>query len=86
MAALLAQLQCAEVRGCRARLRIHGKNFGLDFFPTTQVAFDLVISRDQLDKPMARAMCEILQSGKFLRALSCLPGYGTSGSGRIVAP
>jgi molybdate-binding protein/DNA-binding XRE family transcriptional regulator len=62
------------------------KTFGLDFFPTTQVAFDLVIRRDQLDKPVVRAMCEILQSGKFLRALSCLPGYETSGSGRILAP
>ena len=62
------------------------KTFGLDFFPTTQVAFDLVIRRDQLDKPMVRAMCDILQSGNFLRALSCLPGYETSGLGRIVAP
>ena len=60
------------------------QTFGLHFIPTTRVAFDLVIRRDQLDNPMVRAMCEILQSGKFLRELACVPGYETSASGRVL--
>ena len=66
--------------GCASMAR----TFGLHFIPTTSVAFDLVIRRDQLDNPMVRAMCEILQSGKFLRELACVPGYETSASGRVL--
>ena len=62
------------------------KTFGLEFSPTTQVAFDLVIRHDQFDTLMIRTICEILQSGKFLRELACVPGYETSSTGRIIAP
>lgn len=58
--------------------------FGLGFIATSRVAFDLVIRRDQLERPMIRAMCGIIQSGKFLRALSGIPGYEVSGSGRVL--
>ncbi len=58
--------------------------FGLDFLPTALVAFDLVVRRDQIDKPIIRAMCESLQSGVFHRKLAGVPGYETSGSGRVL--
>lgn len=66
--------------GCAAM----AKTFGLAFTPTVQVAFDLVIRRDQLDRPLVRAICDLIQSGKFLRELACVPGYETSASGRVV--
>jgi len=48
------------------------------------VDFDLIVRRDQIDKPIIRAMCESIQSGTFTRKLACVPGYETSGSGRVL--
>lgn len=66
--------------GCGSMARA----FGLDFLPTALVAFDLVIRRDQIEKPIIRAICESLQSGSFQRKLAGVPGYETAGSGRIL--
>lgn len=66
--------------GCAAM----AKTFGLTFTPTAMVAFDLVIRRDQLANPLVRAICNLIQSGKFLRELACVPGYETSASGRVL--
>jgi len=66
--------------GCAAM----AKTFGLAFRPTVQVAFDLVIRRDLLERPLVRTICDLIQSGKFLRELACVPGYETSGSGRMI--
>ncbi len=66
--------------GCAAM----AKTFGLAFSPTVQVAFDLVIRRDQLEKPLVRSICDLIQSAIFLRELACVPGYETSASGRVL--
>lgn len=66
--------------GCGAMAKI----FGLAFTPTVQVAFDLVIRRDQLEKPLVRTICDLVQSGRLLRKLACIPGYETSTSGHVV--
>ena len=68
--------------GCGSMARA----FGLEFQPTALVAFDLVVRRDQMSKPIIQAICESLQSGAFLRKLACVPGYETSGSGRLISP
>jgi hypothetical protein len=43
-----------------------------------------VIRRDHLDKPLVRSICDLIQSGKFLRELACVPGYETSASGQLI--
>ena len=66
--------------GCGSMARA----FGLEFLPTTLVAFDLVIRRDQAGKPIVRAVCERITSGAFLRKLASVPGYEMSGAGRVL--
>ncbi len=66
--------------GCAAM----AEAFALAFSPTVQVAFDLVIRRDQIEKPLVHTICNLVQSGKFLRELACIPGYETSASGHVV--
>lgn len=68
--------------GCAAMARL----FALGFVPLEQTTFDLVIRRDHLDKPLVRALCNLLQSGKFLRMLAGIPGYETSSSGQVILP
>lgn len=67
--------------GLRSVAMIHG----LDFVPTAQVGFDLVIPNDLLAHPTVTLLCESLRSSRLQRELHALPGYETSETGRILA-
>ncbi len=68
--------------GCESIARV----YGLRFIPLSQVAFDLVIRRDQLGKPLLDALIDHLALGKFVRSISQIPGYETGETGRLLAP
>lgn len=67
--------------GCEAVAR----TFGLDFLPTTEVSFDLVVRSDQCERPIISALLDLLCSRHFARRLAELPGYASDGTGREVA-
>lgn len=68
--------------GCESIARV----YGLHFIPLSQVAFDLVIRRDQLGKPLLEALIDHLAIGKFVRSISQIPGYETGETGRVLTP
>jgi molybdate-binding protein/DNA-binding XRE family transcriptional regulator len=61
------------------------RSFGLDFVPLTEVRFDLVIPHNHASHFVVQAMLEVLQGARLRMDLAALPGYGTSGTGNIVA-
>lgn len=68
--------------GCESIARV----YGLHFIPLSQVAFDLVIRRDQLGKPLLETLIDHLAIGKFVRSISQIPGYETGETGRVLTP
>ncbi|MDR1045853.1 MAG: helix-turn-helix transcriptional regulator [Candidatus Adiutrix sp.] len=58
---------------------------GLDFIPLQKEQYDLVLKKDDLNRPMVRALMEILRSTDFRREFEPMAGYDLSGLGEIVA-
>ncbi len=58
---------------------------GLEFLPLHKERYEMVIKKDDLDKPHIRAVIEILQSGEFKNEVRGLGDYDLTETGRIVA-
>jgi putative molybdopterin biosynthesis protein len=58
---------------------------GLDFVPLHQERYELVIKKEDMEKPPFRAVLDILQSDDFKKELRGLGDYDLSETGRIVA-
>lgn len=58
---------------------------GIDFIPLQKERYELVIKKEDLDRPQFQAVVEILQSGGFVAELRGLGDYDLSETGRIVA-
>jgi len=58
---------------------------GLDFLPLHKERYEMVIKKDDLDKPHIRAVIEILQSSEFKNEVRGLGDYDLTDTGRIVA-
>ena len=72
---------CDAALGLRAVAVTHG----LSFVPLSHVRCDLVIPSDLIDHPGVAQALDIIQTKSFREELSCLPGYETSDTGRIIA-
>ena len=59
--------------------------FGLKFIPLEQVAFDLVIRSDQLGRPLLAGLVNLVSARRFAAAMSEIPGYEVSDTGRVIA-
>ena len=57
---------------------------GLDFIPLQQERYEMVIQKEDLDRPLFRALLEIVQSPGFREELDGLGGYDTRETGRIM--
>ena len=58
---------------------------GIDFLPLQRERYELVIKKDDIDKPYIRAAIDILQSEEFKREIEGLGDYDLSETGRIIA-
>lgn len=58
---------------------------GLGFIPLQQEDYDLVIKKEDLSRPLIRALMEILRSDRFQREIAPMTGYDLTGMGEIVA-
>lgn len=67
--------------GCEPMARISG----LAFAPVREVAFDLAIRTDHLDRPLASALLSLLVDRRFLRRMAEIPGYSLGETGRVVS-
>lgn len=57
----------------------------LDFIPLQQENYDLVIKKDDINKPMHKAVLEILRSDEYKIALEGMKEYDLTGLGNIIA-
>ena len=57
----------------------------IDFVPIQKERYDLIIKKDDINKPEFKAVLEILNSKEFQQELSGLGGYDISDMGQIVA-
>jgi len=64
--------------------RAIASTFGLEFLPTIEVAFDLVLPKAYLDHPRLQALLQRVRSRNFQREVETLAGYsaGEAGSRR----
>lgn len=58
---------------------------GLEFLPLHKERYEMVIKKDDLDKPHIRAVIEILQSVEFKNEVRGLGDYDVTETGKIVA-
>jgi putative molybdopterin biosynthesis protein len=58
---------------------------GIDFIPIQQERYEMVIRKDDLDKPQVKAILEILNSDIFRYEISGIGGYDIKEMGKIVA-
>ncbi len=58
---------------------------GLDFLPLHKERYEMVIKKEDLDKPHTRAVIEILQSEEFKKAVRGLGDYDLTETGGIIA-
>jgi putative molybdopterin biosynthesis protein len=58
---------------------------GLDFVPLHKERYDLVIKKEDMDKPPIRAVLDILKSVEFKREIQGLGDYDLSETGWVVA-
>lgn len=56
----------------------------IDFIPLQKERYELVIKKEDLEKPEFKAVLEIVKSNMFKRELSALGGYDISETGNIV--
>ncbi len=80
-----AQAVLHKVCDAALGLRAVAVTNGLSFVPLSHVRCDLVIPSDLIDHPGVAAALDIIQTKSFREELSCLPGYETSDTGRIIA-
>ena len=57
----------------------------IDFMPLQKERYDLVIRRDDADKPQFKALLAILQSSAFSNEVSGMGGYDLSLTGEVMA-
>jgi putative molybdopterin biosynthesis protein len=57
---------------------------GLDFIPLKKERYDIVIRRDDLEKPVFQALLSILQSKAFFNEISGMGGYDLSDTGKLM--
>lgn len=55
--------------------------FGLNFIPSLEVAFDLVVPKAYLDHPRLQALLQRVRSRSFQKEVESLPGYRAGDSG-----
>jgi putative molybdopterin biosynthesis protein len=58
---------------------------GIDFIPLQKERYELVIKREDADKPQFKAVIEILQSQEFKKELQGLGDYDLTDTGKIIA-
>lgn len=58
---------------------------GIDFIPLQKERYDLIVRRDDTDKPLFQAMLGILRSEAFHKELSGVGGYDLTHTGQILA-
>jgi putative molybdopterin biosynthesis protein len=58
---------------------------GVDFIPLQKEQYDLVIKKDDFDRPIVRAILEVLRSKEFKAQFRHMRGYDITGMGEIVA-
>lgn len=58
---------------------------GVDFVPVQNERYDLVMRKEDMPKPMFKAVLEILQSGEYQRELAGLGDYDLTDTGKVVA-
>lgn len=58
---------------------------GLEFIPLHKERYELVIKKEDMDKPQIQAVIEILQSGAFKKEIQGLGDYELTETGKIVA-
>ncbi|MBS3976706.1 MAG: helix-turn-helix transcriptional regulator [Syntrophomonadaceae bacterium] len=58
---------------------------GVDFLPLQKERLDLIIKKEDLDKPAFEAIIEIIRSQKFKAELEGIGGYDLAQTGEIVA-
>ena len=58
---------------------------GIDFIPIQQERYEMVIRKEDLDKPQVKAILEILNSDIFRYEISGIGGYDIEEMGKIVA-
>ncbi|NMA68912.1 MAG: helix-turn-helix transcriptional regulator [Desulfitobacterium sp.] len=56
----------------------------IDFIPLHQERYDLVIRKEDMDKPQFQALLSILNSGSFQNEIEGLGGYDISDMGKII--
>lgn len=58
---------------------------GIDFIPLQNEQYDLVLKKEDLEQPIAKAILEILRSPEFRAQFQNMPGYDIKGMGEVVA-
>lgn len=58
---------------------------GIEFIPIQKERFDLIIKKEDFDKPVFQAVIEILNSKEFQLELLGIGGYDISETGKIIA-
>jgi putative molybdopterin biosynthesis protein len=57
---------------------------GIDFIPLQQERYELVFQKEDLARPLFRAMVEVVQAPAFRQELDGLGGYDTRETGRVI--
>jgi len=57
---------------------------GIDFIPLKEESYDLIIKKEDMDKPAYKAILEIIQSLAFKNEIDGLGGYNITDIGKIV--
>lgn len=66
--------------GCEPMARVAG----LEFASLAEVAFDLVVQRAHVKKPLVEAFLHTLTERKFARRMAEIPGYAVEETGRVI--
>ncbi len=82
---LAAAYEVASGNGdCCIAPRSAARCFGLDFVPLAWERFDLAITRDSLELPVAKALLDLLHRSRFRKKLECIAGYETKHTGEVL--
>lgn len=58
---------------------------GLEFIPLQKERYDMVIKKEDLEKPFGRAILGLLSSEEFREEVTGMGGYDTSRMGEVIA-
>ena len=64
---------------------VAGQLKGLDFVPMHQERYDLMIRKEDMDKPLGKALLAILRSTSFRNEVSGMGRYDLSQMGKLIA-